>query len=297
MSPIEFWPGLPEAWRALRVAREGEVNELRPGERARRWKLIKSEPRVAIARMEVEGRTPLVCKIYRTPGHLGWRTLGVASRANREFSVMMESHRRGLPVVRPRYWLEHRHHGCVQFSALALDAVEGPDLESWLAGQSAESDSRLKLAMATGALLSLCHRKGLYWGTARPRNLLVESGEAHRILAIDLPYARLHQIDLRGTTRARTDLSCILMMSTGDLAFSDGERQRLMLGYCDGDEGRAKSLNAEIHPMTRAEWKRQRLLRRLNNVLFRTARSPGQSGDYCLETGEYRPSSSTAVRF
>ena len=294
MTAIEFWPGLREAWKTFdNVTPESPPSVSESGDT--RWTVIKSESRSRIVWLEAPGCAPLVCKIYRTPPRLAWRTFGVASRANREFTIMMEAHRLGLQVVRPHYWLECRKRGCVVFSAVALDAVDGPDLEDWLTGETRSEADRLEMARAAGSLLGRFHRAGLFWGTATPRNLLLPDGDSARMVAIDLPYARLHGHSLVGNDHALTELSCLLRLSDGGLAFNDEEREALMLGYCDGDAAQARALNPQVRLMTHKEWKKQRFLRRLNNLMFRSARSHGGGGMYCSETGDYRPIESGAV--
>jgi hypothetical protein len=115
------------------------------------------------------------------------------------------------------------------------------------------------------------------------------------MVAIDLPYARLHGHSIVGNDHALTDLSCLLRLSDGGLAFNDQEREALMLGYCEGDAAQAQALNPQVRLMSHREWKKQRFFRRLNNLMFRSPRSLGGSGVYCPETSEYRPIESRAV--
>ena len=92
-----------------------------------------------------------------------------------------------------------------------------------------------------------------------------------------------------------TDLGCVLLLSEGQLAFDEGEREALMLGYCEGDADRARAINARTRLLSHKEWKRQRFLRRLGNLFSKGAKSRGRGGLYCPETGEYRPLGSEAV--
>jgi tRNA A-37 threonylcarbamoyl transferase component Bud32 len=294
MTAIEFWPGLREAWESLDSFTPESMQSV-PESGGIRWTVIKSESRSRIVWLEAPGCVPLVCKIYRTPPRLAWRTFGLASRANREFTIMMQAHRLGLQVVRARYWLECRKRGCVAFSAIALDAIDGPDLEDWLTGEARGEADRLEMARAAGSLVGRFHRAGLFWGTVTPRNLLLPNGDGARMVAIDLPYARLHGHSIVGNDHAMTDLSCLLRLSDGGLAFSGQEREALMLGYCDGDEEQARALNLQVRLMSHREWKKQRFLRRLNNLIFRNTRSSGGGGVYCSETGAYSPIESKAV--
>ena len=291
MNTLEIWPSLAKAWEATDDAPPQSTSEETGGAC---WRLIKSESRVRVLWLETEGFSPSVFKVYRTPSRLAWRTFGLASRANREFTVMMQAHHLGLPVVRPRYWLEHRVLGCVRFSAIALDAVDGIDLQSWLKS-GAGNQQRRRAAEATGRLLGRFHRAGLFSGTANPRNLLLPGGDTEQICAIDLPYARLYGRDITGSDQAMADIGRALLLSSGQHAFDDEGREAFMLAYCSGDADKAKALTAHLRLMSHREWKRQRFLRRLANLLSRDTRSAGHSGLYCPETGGYRRLNSEAV--
>ncbi len=295
MTTLEFWPGLAQAWEATSNAPPESTQYLPGAVGGGSWRLIKSESRARVLWLEADGLAPSVCKLYRTSPRLAWRTFGIASRANREFTVMMEAHRLGLPVVRPRYWLEHREWGCVQFCAITLDAIDGPDLETWLTGGEGDPEQRRLMAEATGRLLGRFHRAGLFWGTVSPRNLLVPDSDSDHLCAIDLPYARLHGHDITGNEHAMTDLGCALLLSDGQLAFDDRGREAMMLGYCEGDADRARDLNAQVHLLSHKEWKRRRFLRRLSNLLVKGTRSAGRGGVYSAETGGYRSLGSEAV--
>lgn len=237
----------------------------------------------------------MVLKIYRTPSRLAWRTLGVASRANREFTVMMNAHRRGLSVVRPRYWLEQRRKGRLTFSAIALDFADGPDLESWLVEGRGNPAQRLLAAEATGEMLGRFHRGGLFWGTVSTRNMILSGGNPGGLVAIDMPYARIYRRDITGDADATIDLGLSLQLSDGAPAFYEGERKALVRAYCAGDANRAQAVYAELRPPTHREWKRRRLLRRLRNLFSKGATSPGPGGRYDAASGDYRVLGSNSV--
>ena len=284
MTTCELWPDLARAWQAT-------VEEAAKEPRAAGgsyWRTIKTESRSRVLLLGADRRAPLVLKIYRTPPRLAWRTLGIASRANREFTVMMNAHRLGLPVVRPRYWLERRRKGCVEYSAMALDCVDGPDLESWLLGGEGNTERRQRAAEATGRLLGSFHRGGLFWGTVSTRNMMLPGSDPSGLVAIDMPYARIYGQDISGTIDARMDLGLSLQLSDGAPAFDDSERKALVQAYCAGDVNHARTLDTELRPPTHTEWKRRRLLRRLRNLFSKGATSPGNGGRYDRETGEYR---------
>jgi len=295
MPTLDFWPGLEQAWNATLDSPPDSVQSVPDSAYNARWRLIKVEDRVRVLWLEADGYAPMVLKIYQTPPHLAWRTFGLASRANREFTVMMKAHRLGLPVVRPRYWQEHRVGGCVRFAAIALDAIDGTNLQNWLMSEADDPAQRQSVAEATGGLLGRFHRAGLFSGTASPRNLLLPAGDSDRICAIDLPYARLHHRDITGTDQAMADVGRALLLSNGRPAFDDREREAFMLGYCAGDTESARALNASLRLMTHKEWKRQRFLRRLANLLSVDTRSAGRGGIYCAETGDLLPLDSEAL--
>lgn len=288
MNRIELWPDLAEAWRATGEAPLGALPAAPGSGHEGRFRVIKSESRSRVTLLEAEGRAALVLKIYRTPPRLAWRTIGLASRANREFTVMMNAHRRGLDVARPLYWLERRNSGRLELSALALEVIDGPDLESWLLEESPDAEQRLHAAYAAGGLLGRFHRAGLFWGTVNPRNILLRGGDPGSMTAIDMPYARMHDRDLTGGAHAMMDLVLAFQLSDGRTAFDATERSRFLLAYCADDEERAKAFDEGLRLPTHREWKRQRMLRRLGNLLKRGVKSPGRGGVYDPGSGDYR---------
>ena len=292
---MEFWPDLTRAWEATSRGPGGTPEVAPEAAKGCQWRTIKTESRSRVLLLGADRCAPMVLKIYRTPPRLAWRTLGIASRANREFTVMMNAHRRGLPVVRPRYWLERRRRGRVEFSAIALDFADGPDLESWLIDGRANEAQRLGAAAATGELLGRFHRGGLFWGTVSTRNMILPGGDPGRLVAIDMPYARLYDRDITAETDAVMDLGLSLQLSDGAPAFDDGERKALVRAYCAGDADRAQAMDAGLRPPTHREWKRRRLLRRLRNLFSQGATSPGRGGRYDANTGDYEVLGSEAV--
>jgi tRNA A-37 threonylcarbamoyl transferase component Bud32 len=295
MTTCEFWPDLERAWQSTSESAAEEPDLASGTSRRSHWRIIKTESRSRVLLLHADGAGPMVLKIYRTPPRLAWRTFGIASRANREFTVMMNAHRRGLPVVRPRYWLERRRRGRVEFSAIALDFADGPDLESWLIDGRANKLQRLSAAAATGELLGRFHRGGLFWGTVSTRNMILSGGDPGRLVAIDMPYARLYDRDITGETDAVMDLVLSLQLSDGTSAFEDGERKALVRAYCAGDEDRAQAMDAGLRLPTHREWKRRRLLRRLRNLLSQGATSRGRGGRYDANSGDYEVLGSESV--
>jgi tRNA A-37 threonylcarbamoyl transferase component Bud32 len=291
----ELWPDLERAWQSTSQQVDQDPVTAAGTGPGGRWRIIKTESRSRVLLLQADGAAPMVLKIYRTPPRLAWRTLGIASRANREFTVMMNAHRLGLPVVRPRYWLERRRRGRVEFSAIALDFADGPDLESWLLGGTGNPEQRLRAAAATGDMLGRFHRGGLFWGTVSTRNMILPGGDPGGLVAIDMPYARLYDRDITGETDAVMDLGLSLQLSDGAPAFDDHEREALVRAYCAGDADRAQVMNASLRPPTHREWKRRRLLRRLRNLFTKGATSRGRGGRYDANSGDYEVLGSEAV--
>ena len=288
MTTCELWSDLGQAWQMTGEQPTEKQDSAFGTAGGGRWRIIKTESRSRVLLLRAENLDPMVFKIYRTPPRLAWRTLGIASRANREFTVMMNAHRLGLPVVRPRYWLERRRRGRLQFSAIALDFVDGPDLESWLIAGEGNPAQRLRAAEATGRMLGDFHRRGLFWGTVSARNMLLPGGDPGGLAAIDMPYARLFGRDITEDKDAMMDLGLSLQLSDGAAAFDDEERRALVHAYCAGDVSQAQALDAVLRPPTHREWKSRRLLRRLRNLFSRGATSPGLGGCYDPKTGNYQ---------
>jgi hypothetical protein len=150
-------------------------------------------------------------------------------------------------------------------------------------------EQRLRAADAVGGLLRRFHRAGLFWGTVSVRNLLLPDRHIEGMLAIDMPYARLHDHDITGNMHATMDLALVFLLSDGKQAFDEGERKALLLAYCSGNAELARELDERLSLPSHREWKRKRLLRRLGNLFSKGAHSAGHGGVYEGEAGAYRP--------
>ncbi len=291
MHDLTPWTSLEAAWETTESSGSGQAAD------GVAWEVLQDKPRTRVLRLEALDLQPSVVKIYAVPGHLAPRSFGMSSRANREFTVMMEASRRGLPVARPRHWQEQRVLGCLRFSALTLDCLDGPDLERLLTGPEPAAD-RESLARMAGDVLGRFHRAGLYWGTAAPRNLMLshrDDGEPLR--AIDFPYATLLGGDITGTDEAMLDLACLLRLRNGDIAFEDEARRTLMEAYCAGDGTAARELDERIVLRGHLAWKGKRLNRRVRNLLRRGSKSAGRGGRFDPSSGRYEPLKGEAVHF
>lgn len=290
MSDLELWPSLDSAWQAVLSARAGKTGS------GAHWALIQGKSRTRVLRIQAPGFRSLVLKIYAVPAHLAWRTLGVTSRANREFTLMMNACRKDLPLVRPRYWLEQRVVGGLRFSALALDAIDGTDLEEQLASPDITPIERRRLAQQTGDVLGRMHRAGVYWATSAPRNLLSNEGDpSEPLLAIDFPYATQARGGIVGSDRALLDLSCALRMRNGDMAFEGDDRESLVLAYCENNSEAARAMNTRIVLRNHHAWRLKRLKQRLRNLLMSRSGSAGPGGRFDDSDGSYQRLETGAV--
>ena len=162
-------------------------------------------------------------------------------------------------------------------------------------GGRANEAQRLGAAAATGELLGRFHRGGLFWGTVSTRNMILPGADPGRLVAIDMPYARVQSGDLRGKPQAMMDLALVLQLSDGQPAFDDREREALIRAYCAGDAEQARALEEQLTLPSHREWKRKRLLRRLSNLFSGGASSAGRGGRYESSAGAYFPLDSGAV--
>lgn len=298
MPVVQYWSCLEEAWEATDncpLVSSDEAIQSSPKSNSD-WKLIKNESRVRVILLEPAApHAPVICKIYRTPWHLAWRTIGMVSRANREFTALMEAHRHGLPVVCPRYWMETRIIGGLLFSAIILEAITRNNLEQLLKNKDLTKLERMWLARETGVLLGELHRGGLYWATARPRNILLQQGINAKMLAIDMPYACWHGHDLTGSDSALIDVLGMLRCKNEDWQFNQKERMEFFLGYCADDVGKASELEPLAVSHSTRQSKLERFKGRFTNVLFSSPRSPGRGGIYHSSDASYQLRDSQAI--
>ena len=290
MAVVQYWSSLEDAWVATErcaLTPIGEAVGAQP-KADNSWQLIKSESRVRLLLLDPEPPHPrVIFKIYRIPGHLAWRTLGMVSRANREFTALMEAHRHGLPVVCPHRWLEARALGALSFSAISLELVQGSNLETVLQNNNTTTEQRRQLARKAGSLLRSLHTAGMYWGTAYPRNVLLRQDSAAELMVIDTPYAHWHGRDLSGSESALSDLRGMVRTKKGRWGFDRQEQEQLLLGYSSDDSSMVGTLQALVVPRSRLQSKLDRLKQRSANVLISSPRSPGKGGVYDCEQQSY----------
>lgn len=291
MTDFYFWPGIEQAWAATENCPLQPLAELldSPAKGDNSWALVKRESRVRLILLDLDSFDErLICKIYRVPAKLSWRTFGMVSRANREFTALMEAHRSGLPIVRPHSWRDARRASCLTFSSITLKVVHGSNLEDLLAGSELTPENRRQLAAEKGRLLAKLHAAGMYWGTAFPRNVLVQEIADPGLLVIDTPYAQWHKQALVGSEAALSDLRSAVKVNSDGVGFNDVERYELLSAYCGDNDSLLESLLLELKPQSRTLKKWQRFRSRISNVLFRSPRSPGSGGLYSQVDGEYQ---------
>lgn len=196
-------------WREAGTAQPAPPESVKPGVN-QAW-LLKSESRVRVLlrRPDPDGACP-VSKVYRTPPRLAWRTLCMTSRARREYHNLVYAQTRGLPVVRPLGWSETRRLGCVWFSQITTGWVPGENLILYMKKPGKPSAMRDEVIGQVGEMLAAMHRAGFAWGTALPRNVMVEPPspdlDLPRVSALDCPYAFCTGKDMIGSQRALFDL-------------------------------------------------------------------------------------------
>lgn len=308
MSGFHYWSTIQEAWAATGTGPVASINETIAAapKLDNSWTLIKREDRVRL--MVLDSARPekrIICKIYRVPAHLGWRTLGMVSRANREFTALMEAHREGLPVACPHSWQESRTLGCVTYNSISLEIIPGTNLEDLLRPGAASEELRLQLALQKGQLLRKLHKKGLQWGTAFPRNIIVtgdlkETGNDASndigMRVIDTPYATWHGSDISGESAGLSDLRNAVQVKKNGAGFHEKEREQLVVGYCGDDLQEQAKLLEQLGPRSRYAAKMERWRRRCANVLVHSPRSEGPGGRYDVASGAYIKSSKEPSR-
>jgi tRNA A-37 threonylcarbamoyl transferase component Bud32 len=290
MSVVQYWSSLEDAWAATERRPLTPIGDaVRAAPKAdNSWKLIKSEARVRLILLDPEPpHARVIYKIYRIPAHLSWRSFAMVSRANREFTSLMESHRRGLPVVCPCSWLEARTLGCLNYSAISLELVQGINLEQALRDTDTGAEKRLQLARETGSLLNRLHSAGMYWGTAFPRNILLQQNEKPELLVIDTPYAHWHRKSLIGSDFALSDLRSMIRAKNGGWGFDLTEQKALFQEYSNNDPIAIAELQQLAVLRSRIQSKLERLKRRSLNVLLSSPRSPGKGGVYDVGDAAY----------
>jgi len=125
---------------------------------------------------------PVVVKRFARGGPLGW--LRDRRNARREFALLTELHRRGLPVPRP-LGIERAGAGY----EVAMERIDGAPLLDVLASDRTDATDA-ELARELGRLLARLQRAGLDHPDLHARNVLLRpNGE---LVAIDFHAARLH---------------------------------------------------------------------------------------------------------
>jgi len=287
-----FWSNLAAVWSITESCTVSPLDEA-IAEQAKAdnsWKLLRREKRARLLLLDPESPDPrAILKIYRTPRHLAWRTFGMVSRANREFTLLMKAHRQGLPVVCPLSWREERVKGLLAFSAISLELEQGSNAEDIFKSTETTLERRLQIAGNIGVLLRSLHKAGMFWGTAYPSNVLVKHCNDQNLLVLDTPYAQWHNRDLTGNELALTDLRSIVRAKRALKGFSHHEKTQLLTGYCGTELDMLSELETLVMPHSTRRSKFVRFRQRSAYVLLNRPSSPGRAGTYLPAEAIYSP--------
>lgn len=194
-----------------------------------------------------------VRKTYRIEAWLRWRTLGLPSKAAREFRNLRALEAAGIAVAHAVAFDEDRKLGMVKSCSITTAYVESKTAKQLITEGSGRS--RPAILHGIGLLLRRVHDAGFVSTTAYPRNILVEA-RAGMILLCDQPAAIKRRESATGSAASLIDLF--------DLAFSPSRRRelsrtdslRLLEAYCAHDKALERRL-----------WRRLRCRRRWHNRL------------------------------
>ena len=229
----------------------------------REW-LLKTESRVRILLHAVDGEADskavrAVSKIYRTPPALAWRTLGLVSRAKREFNTLSIAFERNVPVVQPLAWSDNRSFGCVRFNQLTMAYVPGETLVEFMQrarqADGPDQDQADRVVVGVGELLASLHRAGIVWGTAVPRNVMVyRSGTGpFSVAAFDFPYASCLGSDVSGSRFAHTDLWWMAGGCAFDCQFDNRMLNLFYSAYIGGAGVQLSELRSQVEQLTKSK--------------------------------------------
>lgn len=156
------------------------------------------------------------------------------SRARREFRVLQELARRGIPTVEPVACGEQDEGPWRLASFLAtVYRDEATTLEARLDGEPSRTERDELLARVARAVHEM-HEAGFSHGTLFPRNLMVGQDPDHPVLVFDAPFGRFHDGPAPESTRA-ADLACLLRFTSPVVTKS--ERARFLRIYLERAAG------------------------------------------------------------
>ncbi len=234
-----------ERWTHVEVApdRAGELPGWRGlSDRPPELRSVKEE---AITRI-LTGRLPfargeLYVKLYRLRGLASWRTLGLSSRAEREFHNLSRVARSGVPVTIPAAWGERRRGLLRPDCFVVTESFAGAvPVKQLLMESTTERRFRSQLLSGCGVALAGIHRAGLVHNRSSLKNYLWVRGQDHAIVC-DLPYGFVTGGSCEGTWWALGDLVELVGARRYRGLFSRGDVYRTLLGYC-GDSNCARQL-------------------------------------------------------
>jgi hypothetical protein len=157
-------------------------------------------------------------KVYAYAGLWRLRTLGVVSRAGREYRNLLKLAALGFHVPKPAGWGQSRTLGFLSESFVMTEAIENPvpiwtyvyekDKAAFPMPPRAE---RLRLIDEFARCLRRAHDEKFFIHTLRSKNvLLTREGDAYRVNVIDVPFAGIWRWRLFPRAGAVRDLASLM---------------------------------------------------------------------------------------
>ncbi|MEQ8762373.1 MAG: lipopolysaccharide kinase InaA family protein [Planctomycetota bacterium] len=211
-------------------------------------RLIKDEPITRIYTGELPFAPGVVfVKFYHLRGYDGFRTLGLASRAEREWRNLRRVLAQGIPATVPVAWGERRSLGrkpdCFIATAGIPDVTPAKHVLTEAAERGGPSELRrakARVLPACGEALSGIHRAGLLHNRSSLKNYLWERGN-ERAIVCDLPYGFETGGSCQGSWLALGDLVELVGAKRYAGLFTRGDVFRTLSGYT-GDRSTARRL-------------------------------------------------------
>ncbi|HLY09677.1 MAG TPA: lipopolysaccharide kinase InaA family protein [Planctomycetota bacterium] len=176
-------------------------------------------------------------KVYAYSGLWRLRTLGVPSRAGREYRNLLKLAELGFHVPRPAAWGQSRTLGFLSESFVMTGAIENP-ASIWTYVYEKDKApfpwpsraERLRLIDEFAGCLRKAHQEKFFIHTLRSKNvLLTREGDRYRLNVIDVPFAGIWRWRLFPRAGAARDLASLLKWAR--LLLSRTERMRFAKIY------------------------------------------------------------------
>jgi tRNA A-37 threonylcarbamoyl transferase component Bud32 len=194
------------------------------------------------------------------------------SRARREFQVLTELARRGIPTLDPIACGE-RDRGPLRLASFlaTVHRDEATTLEARLDEAPPRPERDELLARVARAVRSF-HEKGFSHGNLFPRNLIVGREPDHPVLVFDAPFGHFHPGSAPESARA-ADLACLYRFTSPVVSAS--ERARFLRIYMGREAGEGLGLAGKR--MARAALSSSAFTRSVRRkLLFHLARLQGR---------------------